>query len=231
MKGDELILENRQIAVEFWGDYACFTAPYAKVERMTYPAPTPTAAIGMLSAIYSKKSEFYWEIDRIEVLSPIRYISFQRNEVKKKANAKTLDYLFVDEAGKDGVRTQRQTVATADVRYRIVAHIVPRKSFEHKLDDLYEQAERRIQTGQCYYQPTMGLREFVAYFEMSDGARKPIPVDFDMGWVIHDLWDMDDWNQKDGNYQVRRTMFHCFAKQGVITVPPRGSSAIRKGDM
>lgn len=223
-----MILENRQIAVEFWGDYACFSAPYARVERMTYPAPTPTAAIGMLSAIYCKKSEFYWEIDRIEVLNPIRYISIQRNEVKKKVN-RNLDYLCVDETGKDGTRTQRQTIAVADVRYRIVAHIVPRENYKNKIDDLYKQAERRIRTGQCYYQPAMGLREFVAYFEMSDGTRTPIPVDFDMGWVVHDLWDMHDWKSKTGNYKVKRTMFHCFAKQGVISVPPRGANVIKQG--
>lgn len=78
--GGELYL--KEIVIEVWGDLACFTMPYAKGERLTYPFPTPSAARGILSAIYSKPKEFRWQINRIEVLNPIRYISFKRNEVK-----------------------------------------------------------------------------------------------------------------------------------------------------
>ena len=216
-------LKSKELVVEFWGDFACFAQPYARVERMTYPAPTPTAAIGMLSAIYSKPAEFFWEVTKIEVLNPIKYISFQRNETKNKLNGRTLEPILMDET-----RTQRQTIAVKDVRYRITANIVPRKGQENRLDKICEQAERRIRTGQCYYQPSMGMREFTAYFEESDGSRPPIPVDFDMGLVVHDLWDMNDWEKKD-NYKVKRTMFHCFAHQGVINVPERGSSEIIRG--
>ncbi|WP_418690728.1 CRISPR-associated protein Cas5 [Agathobaculum sp.] len=67
----------KEIVIEVWGDLACFTMPYAKVERLTYPFPTPSAARGILSAIYSKPKEFRWQINRIEVLNPIRYISFK----------------------------------------------------------------------------------------------------------------------------------------------------------
>ena len=69
----------KEIVIEVWGDFACFTMPYAKVERLTYPFPTPSAARGILSAIYSKPKEFRWQVNRIEVLNPIRYISFKRN--------------------------------------------------------------------------------------------------------------------------------------------------------
>lgn len=85
---------EREIALEVWGDFACFCPSYAKVERLTSPVPTPSAARGIYSAIYSKPAEFYWQITRIEVLNPIRYISFKRNEVKStvkvscKMNAK-----------------------------------------------------------------------------------------------------------------------------------------------
>ena len=75
------------ISIEVWGDFACFTPPYAKVERLTYPFPTPSACRGILSAIYSKPAEFYWQIDRIEILNPIQYISFKRNEVKTRVTA------------------------------------------------------------------------------------------------------------------------------------------------
>lgn len=73
---------SKEIVVEVWGDLACFTDPASKVERRSYPVPTPSAARGILSAIYSKPPEFYWQVKRIEVLNPIRYISFKRNEVK-----------------------------------------------------------------------------------------------------------------------------------------------------
>ena len=112
----------KEIVFEVWGDFACFCPPYGKVERTTYPFPTPSAARGILSAIYSKPKEFYWQIHRIEVLRPIRYISFKRNEVKSKT---ALDYLYADED-----RTQRQTVALKDVRYRIAASPVLQPGFQ-----------------------------------------------------------------------------------------------------
>ena len=91
----------QEMILEVWGDYACFSEPYAKVERLTYPFPTPSAVRGILSSIYSKPKEFYWQVNRIEVLSPIRYISFKRNEVKVTVSNKPI---FTDEE-----RTQRHT--------------------------------------------------------------------------------------------------------------------------
>ncbi len=105
--GGELYL--KEIVIEVWGDLAYFTMPYAKGERLTYPFPTPSAAREILSAIYSKPKEFRWQINRIEVLNPIRYISFKRNEVNE--------------------RTQRQTTALQDVRYGIAASLIPRPAF------------------------------------------------------------------------------------------------------
>ena len=115
----------KEITIEVWGDFACFSAPYAKVERLTYPFPTPSAARGILSAIYMKPKEFRWQINRIEVLNPIRYISFKRNEVKYTVGSKPI---FIDEE----TRTPRQTTALQDVRYRIAASIIPRRAFVGK---------------------------------------------------------------------------------------------------
>lgn len=214
----------QEIVVEFWGDFACFTAPYSKVERMTYPAPTPTAAVGMLEAIYAKPPEFYWQINKIEVLHPIQYISFKRNEMKAVVNGRRPQSFEVD----DSVRTQRQTIALKDVRYRVSTSIIRREECRTTLDKLYEQAIRRIQQGQCYYQPSLGLREFTAYFELSDGSREAVPVNSDMGLVIHDLWDKADW-QKHPKCQTKRTLFHCVVNDGIIIVPPRGDKSILKG--
>jgi CRISPR-associated protein Cas5d len=84
-----------EIQVEIWGEFACYSRPEGKVERLTYPVITPSAARGVLSAIYSKPPEFYWQIKKIEVLNPIRYISFKRNEVINcKIGRETLNKSF-----------------------------------------------------------------------------------------------------------------------------------------
>lgn len=210
----------KEITIEVWGDFACFSPPYAKVERLTYPFPTPSAARGILSAIYMKPKEFRWQINRIEVLNPIRYISFKRNEVKCTVTSKPI---FTDEE-----RTQRQTVALQDVRYRISASILPRSDFRGKETQLYEQALRRIRGGKCYFQPALGLREFVCYFEESDGLRQPISQSLDAGMMVYDLFDPENITvSKKANIQM--SLFHAIMKNGVITVPPYDSSEVLKG--
>lgn len=111
-----------EIVLEVWGDFACFARPESKVERLTYPVPTPSSVRGILSSVYSKPREFMWQVNRIEVLNPIRYISFKRNEVKSKVRDKPI---FTDDD-----RTQRQTVALRDVRYRFAASICPARISE-----------------------------------------------------------------------------------------------------
>ena len=76
-------VNNLEIVLEVWGDFACFSQPQGKVERLSFPVPTPSAVRGILSSIYSKPAEFFWQVNRIEVLNPIRYISFKRNEATK----------------------------------------------------------------------------------------------------------------------------------------------------
>lgn len=210
-----------EIVLEVWGDFACFSNPSGgKVERLSYPFPPPSAARGILSAIYSKPAEFYWQINRIEVLNPIRYISFKRNEVKSTVRDKPI-YTAED-------RTQRQTVALRDVRYRIAASIVPREDFKGTLEQLYDQALRRIRNGKTFMQPSLGLREFVAYFEESDETREPIPVDMDAGIMVYDIFNLHD-------YEVRKkvcpklSLFHAVMQQGVVRVPPYDSPEVWKG--
>ena len=210
-----------EVTIEVWGDFACFSPPYGKVERMTYPFPTPSAARGILSSIYSKPNEFFWQIRRIEVLNPIQYISFKRNEVKVKVSDTPI---FTDEE-----RTQRQTIALKDVRYRITAEIIPREEFERSIKQLYEQAIRRIRSGKCFMQPGLGLREFVAYFEESDGIRQPINDSLDAGWMVYDVFDFHD-------YAVRKTtkpklsLFHAVMDHGVVEIPSYDSpEVVREG--
>ena len=213
-----------EVVVEVWGDLACFSMPDAKVERLTYPVPTPSAVRGILSSLYAKPREFYWQVNRIEVLNPIRTISFKRNEVKSKVRDKPI---FTDED-----RTQRQTVALRDVRYRFAASICPRPDFTGTAAQLYAQALRRIREGKAFVQPSLGLREFVAYFEEADciTGPKPIPVDMDLGLMVYDVFDLHD-------FAVRKkarpclSLYHCVMKQGVIEVPPYDSPEVIKGDV
>lgn len=210
----------KEIAIEVWGDFACFTMPEARVERLTYPFPTPSAARGILSAIYVKPKEFNWRINRIEVLNPIRYISFKRNEVKCTISSEPIST--------EEERTQRQTVALQDVRYRISASIIPRPAFVGRETQLYEQALRRIRGGKCYFAPSLGLREFVCYFEESDGTRQPIQQSMDAGLMVYDLFGPDDV-EVTKKMKIRMSLFLAVMENGVIQVPPYDSPEVLKG--
>ena len=213
-----------EVVVEVWGDLACFSMPDAKVERLTYPVPTPSAVRGILSSLYAKPREFYWQVNRIEVLNHIRTISFKRNEVKSKVRDKPI---FTDED-----RTQRQTVALRDVRYRFAASICPRPDFTGTAAQLYAQALRRIREGKAFVQPSLGLREFVAYFEEADciNRPKPIPVDMDLGLMVYDVFDLHDFTVRK-KARPCLSLYHCVMKQGVIEVPPYESPEVIKGDV
>ena len=215
-----------EVCLEVWGDFACFAPPYSKVERLTYPVPTPSAVRGILSAVFSKPVEFYWQVTQIEVLNPIRYMSFQRNEVKSTVSMKSdleKSILYTD-----GDRTQRQTQVLKDVRYRIYARICPRPEYTGSLEQLYFQALRRIRDGKAFMQPCLGMREFVCYFEESDGTRPPIDVSMDLGLMVYDVFDLHD-------YQVRKTakpklsLYHAVMEHGVIRVPDYDSDEVLKG--
>ena len=163
------------------------------------------------------------EVNRIEVLSPIRYISFKRNEVKSKVRDKPI---YADED-----RTQRQTVALRDVRYRFAASICPRPDFAGTAAQLYAQALRRIREGKTFVQPSLGLKEFVAYFQEGDRVNgpRPIPVDMDLGLMVYDVFDLHDAAVRK-KAQPRLSLYHCVMEQGVIRVPPYDSPEVLKGE-
>lgn len=207
------------VEIEVWGDLACFSRPEGKVERLTYPVPTPSAMRGIFNAIYSKPNEFYWQVERIEVLNELKYITFKRNEVKSAVGRSSL--LVEDE------RTQRQTVALKDVRYRVAASIVKRESFTGTEDQLYRQALRRIRIGKCFFQPSLGCREFVAYFEESNGVLPPIALSLDLGYMVYDVFDLH-------RYEVTKkakpavSLFHARLEQGVLRIPAYDSDEVLK---
>lgn len=195
---------------------------------MTYAVPTPGAIRGLLSSIYSKPPEFYWQVRRIEVLSPIRYISFKRNEVKSKmmkipeANSYKACILIEDD------RTQRQSVVLQDVRYRITAEIVPRATYTHAPGNLMDQFERRVKRGQTFMQPCMGTREFPAYFEWGSGGRESIRETMDLGLMVYDVFNLHKWGvTKQAEPEI--SLFHARLENGVLEVPSYDSPEVLKG--
>lgn len=215
-----------EICIEVWGDFACFAPPYAKVERLTYPVPTPSAMRGLLSSVYAKPSEFVWLVTKIEVLNPIRYMNFMRNEVKSTVSIKSdveNSFLYTDED-----RTQRQTQVLKDVRYRITARICPRKEFTGTLEQLHCQALRRIRGGKTFMQPSLGMREFVCYFEESNGSRPPIDVSMDLGLMVYDVFDLHDYSV-GAKTKPSLSLYHAVMEHGVIHVPDYDSEEVLKG--
>lgn len=215
--------ESLSIVLDIWGDFACFTRSEAKVERLTYPVPTPSAIRGILDAIYSKPIEFYWQVEKIEVINPIRYISFKRNEVKDVVSQRSNNKeIFADES-----RTQRQTVALRNVYYRITASIIKRENFNGNIKSLYDQAERRLESGKCYYQPYLGCREFICYFEKATKEVIPINETIDLGFMLYDVFNLAHINDKEDT-KPYISLFKARLEKGIIYIPPYHSDKVLK---
>lgn len=245
--------------LEVWGDLACFTRPEMKVERFSYPVITPSAARGVFDAIYwdgirekqgreiVMRPYFHWQVMRIEVLEMPRYIALRRNEVKDKIPAeRTLKAWMAgreqpqpiwadggkDELGTDQKgRTQRQTMALKNVRYRLTAQIVPKPGFAQDYGKFNSQFERRAKQGKCFQQPYFGCREFPAFFEyvVSQGAniQPPAALDQHLGFMLYDVFDL----RKDAvrsNENPFITLFDAHIRNGVLEVPPFDSEAVKK---
>lgn len=220
-------MQYPQVTITVWGDFALFSRPESKVERMTYPVPTPSAVRGILASIYSKPNEFYWQVEKIEVLKNIRYATFKRNELKSKMpRISPADPLKVCLDIEED-RTQRQAVVLRDVRYRLTARMIPRSDFTGTASQLYNQFERRVKRGQMFLQPSMGVREFPAYFEWGSTGEEPIQEDMDLGLMVYDVFDLYQWKVgKQAEPQV--SLYHAKMEQGVISVPPWDSPLVLK---
>ena len=218
------------IRVEVWGDYACFTRPEMKVERVSYDVMTPSAARGLIEAIYWHPG-IRWSVDRVHVLAPIRFTNIRRNEVKSTIPARSARTAMQRGQGELYLATsqdiqQRSSLLLRDVRYVIEAHfdIVPERATAGdnpgKFQDI---VTRRIAKGQFYHQPYLGCREFPAHFAPCE-ATPPCPEalrgERDLGYM---LYDMDYQNPKD----IRPLFFRAVLRDGVLHVPRRDSEEVR----
>lgn len=203
------------LEVKVWGEMACWTRPEAKVERVTYEVMTPSAARGILEAIYWKP-EMRWQVRAIRVLRPIRHISLLRNEVKSIAVTSTAQQWAHQGGGyyADEDRTQRHTLALRDVAYIIVADAVPAPGVSEDPAKSRDQFRRRVMRGQCHSMPYLGCREFSASFELPSGSERPQDITAALGMMLFDLS-----YQADGTGRGQPRFFRARLDDGILTIP------------
>lgn len=227
------------------GDLACFTRPELHVERFSYDVMTPSAARGILEAIYWKP-QIAWRIDHIHVLEPIRFTTIRRNEVAVRASERNARSAMNSGSGDIGIlveehRQQRAATLLRDVAYVIEAHFdILDRRFEPGGPEMSENDaagkhldmfNRRARGGQCFQQPYFGTREFPAHFSLVEG---PIPTsrlpddqrNRDLGLMFHDFAYIPDPKGKAVDSNQRRRLrpearfFHAKLRDGVMDVPP-----------
>jgi len=189
------MLDDRVVRVKVTGDYACFTRPDLKVERMTYPCMTPSAARGVLDAILWKP-EFQWYVRRIIVLNPVRFMSVKRNEINSKQGRNPI---VIEEK-----RAQRNSVLLRDVAYIIEASIFMNNATEKRMYEKYVGMTakkeglfpRRVKKGQCWRRPYLGTREFSAEFMSPEGNEQPIQETIPIGSMLFDIFYDDTGKPK-----------------------------------
>ena len=187
------------VKLHIWGDYACFTRPEMKVERVSYDVMTPSAARGVLEAIHWKPA-ILWVVDAIHVLNPIRFTSIRRNEVGAKVPAGSVKSamnrgdtnglgLAVDDS-----RQQRASTVLVNPAYVIEAHfeLTAQAGEGDTAAKHVAMFNRRAAAGQCFHRPCLGTREFAAHFALAEGdlPASTLPEDQrnrDLGWMLHDI--------------------------------------------
>lgn len=236
---------NKTFCLEVWGDYACFTRPEMKVERVSYDVITPSAARAIFEAIFWKPA-VRWRVRKIEVLNPVKWISVRRNEVGAVMSDRS-DGIFIEEN-----RQQRAGLFLRDVKYRLYAELefIPLrnrgKTFNpvpEYLQDKDEQAEmardpkdenpgkynamfeRRARKGQCFNRPYLGCREFSAFFRLVDDPdkeqAKSVAETRELGFMLYDM-DFTDVNDP------KPAFFKAKLENGTVNVPAWDSEEVRK---
>lgn len=206
------MIDSNVVKVRVKGDYACFTQPALKVERMTYPCMTPSAARGVLECILWKP-EFQWVVKSIKILKPISFSSFKRNELSTIQSNSPIDINATDSKGSPQNRAQRNSIVLRDVEYIIEASIFMSEANiqKVKLRDIKEGRKpcepivkyrdmfnRRLQKGQCWHQPYLGTREFSCDFfpvkqEDEDRANE-LNLTYPIGSLLFDIWYDENHN-------------------------------------
>lgn len=203
------------IKMEVWGDYACFTRPEMKVERVSYDVPTPSAARGMVESVYYHPG-LKWHVDKIYVCKPIRFTNILRNEVASKisarnvlteANGKKRSYI-----DRNADIQQRATTMLRNVHYVIEAHfeMTDKANPSDNPGKFQDIVKRRLRSGQAYMQPYLGCRECTAHFRLWEGGDIPtIDETRDLGYMLYDMDYSDPEN-------IQPMFFRAQMLHGVI---------------
>lgn len=244
---------NKTFCLEVSGDFACFTRPEMKVERVSYDIMTPSAARAIFEAIFWKPA-IKWNVKKIEILNPIDWTSVRRNEISSTMSMKSNGILIEDS------RQQRAGLILRNVKYRIHAELeyIPphnrgkvynplpeylmdsdeilmmkqeNQSQERKDENpgkYNAMFERRAKKGQCFNQPYLGCREFSCYFRLVDEAELMSetlvkPIDATQDLGFM-LYDLDFTNRED----PKPAFFRAKIENGVLNVPPWDSAEVRK---
>jgi CRISPR-associated protein Cas5d len=236
---------GKTFCLDVKGDYACFTRPEMKVERVSYDVITPSAARAIFSAIFWKPA-IKWNVKKIEVLSPIKWISVRRNEVGAVA---VKNPIMIEDA-----RQQRAGLFLRDVHYRIYAEMefIPINKRPKVLNETVESLvceeerqdirkdenpgkyhamfERRAKKGQCFNQPYLGCREFSCDFKFVDSPEKAteefpaIQESRDLGFMLYDM----DFEHPNSDGSINPAFFRATMENGIVNVPDWESEEVRK---
>ncbi len=222
----------KSYTLEVTGDYACFTRPEMKVERVSYDIITPSAARSIFEAILWKPA-IRWRINKIEVLNPIKWVSVRRNEVGAVASTRNAETAMRTGKGHlalyvEDERQQRAGLFLRDVAYRLHAtmEIQPNAGENNTLPKFMDMFERRASVGQCINQPYLGTREFACAFNLVDDIAKavestpPITESRDLGWMLYDM----DFSQVS---DPAPRFFNAKMQAGVVQVPTWESGEVR----
>lgn len=203
------------IKMEVWGEYACFTRPEMKVERVSYDVPTPSAARGMVESVYYHPG-LKWHVDKIYVCKPIRFTNILRNEVASKisarnvlteANGKKRSYI-----DRNTDIQQRATTMLRNVHYVIEAHfeMTDKANPSDNPGKFQDIVKRRLRSGQAYMQPYLGCRECTAHFRLWEGGDIPtIDETRNLGYMLYDM----DYSEPEN---IQPMFFRAQMVHGVI---------------
>lgn len=221
--------------LKVWGDYACFTRPEMKVERVSYDVITPSSARAIFEAIHWKPA-IKWVIDEINVIKPIKFQTILRNEVKNIISTQAINksiknkeeqfYMDANEA-----RQQRNSMILKDVEYVIKAHFEMTKYAGQSDDEKkhYNIFLRRARNGECFNQPYLGCREFSCNFELLENEEfSPINETKDLGWMLYDI----DFVKESDSYkkveQYNPIFFRAEMVNGKIIIPRNLQRGVNK---
>jgi CRISPR-associated protein Cas5d len=198
--------QNNRVTLRVWGDFACFTRPEMKVERVSYPVMTPSAARGILEAVFWEP-EMYYLIDTIHIVKRGSWFSTRRNEINTVVSIHNVKQWMespdkskpIQAGGGAHDGTQRNMLGLRDVEYLVTAEVRLTELANRSSDNIakyIEQIRRRASSGKCFHRPYMGVREFDAFFEFVDDAQEAfdksnaIPIRYEpLGLMLYDVFD------------------------------------------